>query len=85
MAPKKLNIFASLVISSNVRISPLGKNAYCGPNISAGIQYLQRKLQRSVTEILKSRIGLPRVSLTLPILHFRSSDFMKQLIFHIYL
>src|SRR5438552_9284933 len=46
-------------ISSYVRIWSRGRNAYSLPKTSAGMQYGQRKLQRSVTEMRRSRSGRP--------------------------
>src|SRR4051812_22602529 len=56
---------ARRVISSKVRIAPCGRN-WCASNTSRGMQYTQRKLQRSVTEMRRSRIGRARVSTSLP-------------------
>ena len=41
-----------------------GRNAKSGPKISFGMQYVQRKLQRSVTEIRRSWSGRPSRSVT---------------------
>src|SRR5262249_53650301 len=51
--PSPANTRARRLISSNVSISFRSIQTY----LSRGIQYVQRKLQRSVTEILKSLIG----------------------------
>src|SRR5690606_18873309 len=45
-----------------------------GQNTSSGMQYRQRKLQRSVTEMRKSRSGRPRASL-IPVMFSRSPIF----------
>ena len=62
--PNSENSRVSRVISSNVSISPRGRNSYASPKISAGMQYGQRKLHRSVTEMRRSRMDLPMVSIT---------------------
>src|SRR5438034_9754650 len=54
------------VISSNDSISRRSRNWYSRPNTSLGMQYVQRKLQRSVTEIRRSCRGRPSVSTTRP-------------------
>jgi hypothetical protein len=40
----------------------IAEKGVAGPKISAGMQYGQRKLQRSVTEMRRSRSGRRRVS-----------------------
>ena len=52
----------SRAISSNVSSSSRGRNSYRSPYISAGMQYGQRKLHLSVTEIRRSRKGRPNWS-----------------------
>src|SRR5947207_4843767 len=56
--PRPRKIPASRTISSNRRISALG--SHCRP--SAGMQYVHRKLQRSVTEMRRSSATRPNVS-----------------------
>ena len=60
--PKEMKIPAILSISSKVIMPSLGMNGKSFPNISFGMQYVHLKLHLSVTEILRSRIGLPKVS-----------------------
>ena len=60
--PSPTKIEASRVISSNDSTCSLGRNAKSRPNTSAGMQYGQRKLQRSVTEIRRSRNARPKRS-----------------------
>ena len=45
-------------LDKKVRSLSCSRNSYLSPYISAGIQYAHRKLQRSVTDILRSLIGL---------------------------
>ena len=52
------------VISSKARVSSRARKAWSGPNASRGMQYVQRKLHRSVTLTRRSRIGRSRVSST---------------------
>src|SRR5207253_3546996 len=56
--PSETNTRASRAISSNRRISSRG--SHWSP--SAGMQYVQRKLHRSVTEIRRSSATLPKES-----------------------
>ena len=55
---------ASRSISSKLSNSARSLKTKSRPNISLGIQYTQRKLQRSVTEILKSWSSLPSRSVS---------------------
>ena len=55
--PWPMKMRASRVISSKVRMSRAGKNWKSRPKTSFGMQYVQRKLQRSVTEMRRSRSG----------------------------
>src|SRR5262245_45034934 len=43
-----------------------GRNSWPASKTSRGMQYVQRKLQRSVTEMRRSRIGRSRVSASAP-------------------
>src|SRR5579872_421394 len=52
-------------ISSKLSSSARGRKAKSRPNTSFGMQYVHRKLQRSVTEIRISRNGRPRRSVRL--------------------
>ncbi len=58
--PRAAKKRASRAISSNVSSSLRGKNAKSRPKTSRGMQYVQRKLQRSVTEMRRSCNGRPR-------------------------
>src|SRR4051794_11993711 len=60
--PRPTNTRATRSSSSNESTSLRGRNAKSRPNTSAGMQYGQRKLQRSVTEIRRSRRARPRAS-----------------------
>ena len=71
VTPNSENNLVRRAISSKERISSRGRNSYASPNISAGMQYGQRKLQRSVTEMRRSRIGLLIVSTTFKDIVFR--------------
>src|SRR3954453_3735477 len=53
---------ARRAISSNVSNSARSRKAKSRPKTSFGMQYVQRKLQRSVTEIRRSRSGRPSAS-----------------------
>ena len=55
---------ASRAISSNVSSCERRRNSKSRPKTSFGMQYTQRKLQRSVTEMRRSRSGRLRVSVT---------------------
>ena len=65
--PRSANTVASRVISSNVSSCERRRNSNRGPNTSFGMQYTQRKSQRSVTEMRRSRSGRFMVSRTSPI------------------
>ena len=56
--PSAMNTSTSRLISSNCNISSRGSQTYS----SSGMQYAQRRLQRSVTETLKLRRNRPWVS-----------------------
>ena len=62
--PSSTKARATRSISSKLSTSAFGRNAKSGPKISFGMQYVQRKLQRSVTEMRRSCNGLPRRSST---------------------
>src|SRR5439155_17001319 len=64
--PWSTNTRVTRVISSNERISRRSRNWYSRPKTSFGMQYVQRKLQRSVTEMRRSCNGRPSVSSTRP-------------------
>src|SRR2546428_2714184 len=60
--PRPTKIRTRRSISSKVRISARGRNWKSLPKISFGMQYTQRKLQRSVTLTRRSWSGRPSVS-----------------------
>src|SRR5688572_10943964 len=57
-----MKIRARRVISSKLKSAAEGRKVKSGPKISLGMQYTHRKLQRSVTEIRRSRSGRLRRS-----------------------
>ena len=57
--PRPTKSRATRLISSKVRMSSFGRNRYRSPKISAGMQKVHLKLHRSVTEMRRSRSGLP--------------------------
>ncbi|MNT31208.1 hypothetical protein D3C72_1670360 [compost metagenome] len=65
--PCATNRRAMRVISSNDSKSVCGRYTWFLSNTSFGMQYTQRKLQRSVIEMRKSCRGRPRLSATLPL------------------
>src|ERR1019366_974493 len=60
--PSRTNSCARRAISSKVNNSARSRKAKSRPKTSFGMQYVQRKLHRSVTEIRRSRSGRPRAS-----------------------
>src|SRR3990172_4516999 len=62
LTPWATKMRARRVVSSKVRISLRARNSKPRPKTSFGMQYVQRKLQRSVTEIRRSCRGRRSVS-----------------------